>query len=138
MMRLKCQHVAATEAGDEIFQVIFEEKRDQEDRPYLLVSRGFLEEDEGEPDPIYVETQEERLIGHYPTVGAALSRDRFTLTLPEPANETIEVHFKVPDGKFRRIVRTLGIILQRKFKIEETENANQASQPALASRGCSR
>jgi len=124
MMKLECQHVSASEAGDEIFQVLFDAKRGQEDGPYLLISRAYLDEDEGDADPIYVETQDKRLIGHYPTVGAELTRDRFTLTLPTPTNETIEVHFKAPDREFRKIVRTLGIILQRKFTVEEKGNAN--------------
>ena len=134
-MEMKYQHVSASEAGDEIFQVLFEAKREQEDGPYLLISRAFLDEDEGEPSPIYVETRDERLIGHYPTVGAELTRDHLTLTLPAPANETIEVCFKAPDREFRKIVRTLGIILQRKLVIKEEENANQASQPIAGKPG---
>ena len=134
MMELKCQHVSADEAGDEIFQVVFDAKREQEDGPYLLISRAFLEEDEGEADPVYVETHDERLIGHYPSVGADLTRDRFTLKLPAPANETIDVHFKATDREFRKIVRTLGIILQRKLTAGENQDANPTSdgirQPA--------
>jgi hypothetical protein len=124
MLALKCQHASASEAGDEIFQVLFEARRDEDYGPYLLISRAFLEEDDGEADSVYVETQDERLIGHYPTVGAELTRDRFTLTLPAPANETIEVHFKASDREFREIVRTLGIILQRTFTIKEERRAN--------------
>lgn len=50
-MKQKCQHVSASEAGDELFQVLFEAKQDQEDGPYVLIQRTFLEEDEGEPAP---------------------------------------------------------------------------------------
>ncbi|MBN1270045.1 MAG: hypothetical protein JXB04_10675 [Kiritimatiellae bacterium] len=127
MMELRCKHVSADEAGDEVFRVIFEAKHEQEDGPYLLISRAFLEEDEGEAAPIYVETQDERLIGHYPSVGAELTRDRFTLTLPAPASETINVHFKASDKRFRKIVRILGIILQTKLTVGEREGANTAS-----------
>jgi hypothetical protein len=118
MMELRCQYVSASEAGDEIFQVMFEEKPEEEEGPYLLISRAFLEEDEGEVDPVYIETHDKRLIGHYPTVGTELTRDRFTITLPPPANETIQVHFNASDKEFRRVVRTLEIILQKKFTIE--------------------
>ncbi len=116
---MHCQYVSASEAGDELFQVIFEEKREQEHGPYLLISRAFLDEDEGEPSTIYIETLNEDLIGHYSTVGADLRRDQLTLTLPAPANETIEVYFKTPQAEFRQIVRTLGIILQQKLIIKE-------------------
>ena len=61
MTEWKCRHVSAGEAGGEIFQVLFEAERDQEDGPYLLLSRAFLEEDEGEPNLIGVETHGARL-----------------------------------------------------------------------------
>jgi len=35
MMEMKCLHVSADEADDEIFQVMFEEKREQEDGAHL-------------------------------------------------------------------------------------------------------
>ena len=63
MMKLKCKHVSASEAGDEIFQVLFEVQSEQEGGSYVLISRAFLEEDEGEFSPIYLETHDERLIG---------------------------------------------------------------------------
>jgi hypothetical protein len=37
IMKLKCEHTSASEAGDEIFQVMFEAKRDREDGPYILI-----------------------------------------------------------------------------------------------------
>ena len=61
MMKLKCKHVSASEAGDEIFQVLFEVQSEQEGGSYVLISRAFLEEDEGEFSPIYLETHDERL-----------------------------------------------------------------------------
>ena len=57
-MKLKCQHASASEAGDEIYQVIFEEKRDQESGSYVLIQRAWLEEDEGETSRTYVETHD--------------------------------------------------------------------------------
>jgi hypothetical protein len=108
IMELKCQHVSASEAGDEIFQILFKEKREQENGPYLLISRAFLEEDEGEPSPVYIETQDEQLIGHYPTVDAELTRNHLTIRLPSPADDTIEVEFVTSDREFKRIKRMLG------------------------------
>ncbi|MFO7803065.1 MAG: hypothetical protein R6V55_12295 [Desulfovermiculus sp.] len=57
-MKLNCQYVSASEAGDEIFQILMEEERDRDEGPYLLLQRAFLEEYEGN-DPFYVETNDE-------------------------------------------------------------------------------
>ena len=129
MMKVKCQHVSASEAGDEIFQVHFEEKLDQIDAPYVLIQRAWLEEDEGEFSPIYVETHDERLINHYPTVDATLTRTHLELRLPSPANETIEVEFMTSDANFRKVRRMLGIILQKDMAEQDQGNANQKVDP---------
>jgi hypothetical protein len=118
-MKLKCQHVSASEAGDEIFQVCFEVKQDQEDGRYVLISRAFLEEEEGEASPYYVETHDERLTGHYPSVEAELTRNRLVLRLPSPLNNMIEVEFTTSDRNFRKVQQTLGIILQEDMEEEE-------------------
>ena len=83
-MKLNCQHVSASEAGHEIFQVLFAAQPEQEDGPYVLISHAFLEEDEGESSSIYVETHDEGLIGHYPQIDAQLTRSRLTIRLPSP------------------------------------------------------
>ena len=123
-MKLKCQYASASEAGDEIFQVLFREREEQEDGPYVLVQRAWLEEDEGEFSPIYVETHNEDLIGHYPKVEAILTRNQFILKLPPPASETIEVDFNADDRNFQELRRMIGIILQKDLKKEEERNAN--------------
>ena len=112
-MKLKCRKASASEAGDEIFQVLFEVAPEQEDGPYVLIQRAWLEEEEGAASPYYVETHEERLIGHYATLEAELSRKRLTLRLPPPANENIEIDFTTSDTNFQEIQRVLGIILQQ-------------------------
>ena len=48
-MKLKCGYASASEAGNKIFQAMFEAKRDLEDGPYVLIQRAFLEEDEDMP-----------------------------------------------------------------------------------------
>jgi hypothetical protein len=115
-MKLKCQYVSATEAGDEIFQVLFKAVRDQEDGPYLLLQRAFFEEDDGDDEACYIETNEEHLIGHYPKIDAALTRNRLIINLPPPANDTIEVNFQATDSEFQEIRRVLAIILQQDLK----------------------
>jgi hypothetical protein len=111
-MKLDCQYVSAGEAGGEIFQVLFEAERDQKDGPYLLLQRASFGEDEGDDDPCYVETNDERLIGHYPDLDVTLTRNRLTVNLPLPVAETIEADFKATDEEFEQIRRTLGVILQ--------------------------
>ena len=115
-MKLKCQYVSATEAGDEIFQVLFKAERDQEDGPYLLLQRAFFEEDDGDDEACYIETNEEHLIGHYPKIDAALTRNRLIINLPPPVNEMIEVNFQATDSEFQGIRRMLAIILQQDLK----------------------
>ena len=78
-MKLKCKYVSASEAGDEIFQVIFEVRPEEEGRPYVLISRAFLEEDEDEISSIYLETHDEHLTGHYLEIDAELTRNSFTV-----------------------------------------------------------
>ncbi len=120
MMKLKCQHVSVGEAGDEIFQVQFEGVQNQEDGPYVLIQRAWLEEDKDEFSTIYVETHIERLIDHYPEIDAQLTRNHLTLRLPPPANETIDIEFTTSDTNFRKVRRMLEIILQTRGK----ENTN--------------
>jgi len=79
---------------------------------YLLLQRAFFEEDEGDDDPCYVETNDERLIGHYPDLDVTLTRNRLTVNLPLPVAETIEADFKATDEEFEQIRRMLGTILQ--------------------------
>ena len=111
-MKLKCKRASASEAGGEMFQVLFEVNPEQEGSPYVLIQRAWLEEEEGAASPYYVETHEERLIGHYATLEAELSRNRLILQLP-PTGETIEIDFTTSESDFQEIRHVLGIILQR-------------------------
>ena len=114
-MKLKCEHVSADEAGEEIFEVLFEVDPDGEDSPYLLISRAYLTEDIGyeeEHNSVYVETHDERLIGHYEKIKAELGRNFLTLRLPPPLNETIRVDFTTSDRNFMKVKRILKIIFQ--------------------------
>jgi hypothetical protein len=126
-MKLKCKYVGASQAADEIFQVLFEEKRDDIDKPYVLIQRAWLEEDEEESSLIYVETHDLELIGHYPKVDAELTRGHLELRLPARPDGTIEIDFTTSDTNFRKVRRMLGIILQRDFEKEDERNANHTS-----------
>lgn len=127
-MNFECEHVSAGSAGDEIFQVLFESVEEQYDEPYLLIQRAWLEENESEFSPVYVETHNRDLIGHYPTVEAVLTRNHLTLRLPSPANEVLNVDFKISDANFREVSRMLGIILFNDTIDHEHEDANNASE----------
>ena len=111
-MELKAESASATEAGGEIFRVLFEANAEQEDGPYVLIQRAWLEEDEGQFSPCYIETHDERLIGHYTHVDAELTRNHLTLRLPPPADQIIEVDFAISDGSFQEMRRVLEIIFQ--------------------------
>ena len=115
-MKLNCQSVSTSEAGDEIFQILFNAEINQDDSSYLLLQRAFFEEDDGDNVSCYVETNEEYLIGHYPNFHADLSRNQLTLVLPSPTNETIEINFQITDQKFRELRHMLTIVLQQDFK----------------------
>ena len=123
-MKLKCVRASAGEAGDDIFQVLFEANPEQEHGPYVLIQRAWLEENEGAASPYYVETHDERLIGQYATLEVGLSRNRLVLRLPAPADESIEIDFTTPDRDFQEIQHVLGIILQRDLKEEARKNAD--------------
>ena len=112
-MQLKAERASASEAGGEIFQVLFEANPEQEGAPYVLIQRAWLEEDDGESSSCYIETHDERLIGHYTALDAELTRNRLTLQLPTPTDEIIRIDFTTSDGNFQEIRRVLGIILQR-------------------------
>jgi len=111
-MKLKCKHISASEAGDEIFQVLFDVQPEKEDSPYLLISRAFFEEDEGKPSAVYVEINNERLTGHYAKIKAQLERSSFTLRLPPPVDDTIKIDFTTSERNFKKVKRMLRIIFR--------------------------
>lgn len=113
-MEFTCTQASASEAGDEIFQVLFQNNCDPEDfdSPYLLIQRAWLEEDEGGSDGIYVECTNIGLCGHYSGgVVAELTRDSIHLHLPAPANEVIKVRFKASDQEYKEISEMLALML---------------------------
>ena len=113
-MEFTCTQASASEAGDEIFQVLFQNGCDSEDfdSPYLLIQRASLEEDEGDSDGIYVECTNVDLCGHYSGgVVAELTRELIHLHLPAPANEVIKVGFKANDQDYKEISKMLPLML---------------------------
>ena len=115
-MKLICQHVSAGDAGDEIFQVLFEENIDDDNAPYLLLQRAFLEEDEGDDDPPYVETNVVQLTGHHANLCATLTRNSLTVSLPPQKNDIITIEFDITDIQFDKVKRILSIIFQKNLE----------------------
>ena len=122
-MKLNCEHVSVSEAGGDYFQVLFK-KHEKGEGPYLLIQRGFEFDEDEAPDPCYVETHEQRFIGHFTGLGANLSRNRFILRLPPPHRETIQVDFETPDRNFREVMRALRIILHEDLQTDVNNDAN--------------
>jgi hypothetical protein len=123
-MKLKCSRASASEAGGEMFQVLFEANPEQEDGPYVLIQRAWLEEDDRAAPPYYLETHDERLVGHYATLEVELAGKHLILQLPPPESETIEIDFTASDVSFSEIQHVLGIILQRDLEQDARKNAD--------------
>ena len=114
-MEFTCTKASASEGGDEIFQVLFQNDCDSKDfdSPYLLIQRAWLEEDEEDSDGVYVECTNRDLCGYYTGgVIAELTRDLIHLHLPAPANEVIKVRFTTSDQDFDEIDKMLTLMLK--------------------------
>jgi hypothetical protein len=60
MLTINAHHASASDDGDYL-QVAFEERRDEEGSPYLLIQRQFEDED---GDVCYVESHDAEFVGH--------------------------------------------------------------------------
>ena len=114
-MEFKCTKVSASEAGGEIFQILFDNDSDPEDfdSPYLLIQKAWLEEDEGESDGVYVECHEMELCGHFAGVVAELTRNQICVQLPNPVDKIIKVSFQASDKEYDDVSKMLAIILNK-------------------------
>jgi hypothetical protein len=110
-MQIQCNHVSTSEAGDEIYQILFEAERDNVNQPYLLIQRAWFEEDEGRSSTTYIECQNTDLCNHYTGINAELIRTQLIVFLPKPADEVIKVTFHANDEEYTELQRMLGIIL---------------------------
>jgi hypothetical protein len=106
IIKLQCDHVSATEAG-EGFQVLFARAPDS-DEGYVLVQRHFEFPDGGE---CYVETDDREFCGHFRIRGAHLSRSRFQMTFGRKPERRIAVLFDVTDSVYSEVKRVLKTII---------------------------
>lgn len=114
MLTICAHHASASEAGD-YFQVLFEEERDAEGLPYLLIQRQF-EDDDG--DFCYVESHDEELVGHFHIRSARLQRQRLLIAM----NSALEadVTFDINERTFQAIKRVLRIMIPH-LEVSEVE-----------------
>ena len=87
--------------------------------PYLLVQRQFEMFDHGE---CYIETQDERYIGHFQLRLAELTRTRLAFDIARNANNHVEVSFALNAAEFEEVKRIAEII----FGLREPEPEDDA------------
>ena len=113
MLTICAHHASASEAGD-YFRVAFEERRDEEGAPHLLIQRQFEDQD---GDVCYVESHDEEFVGHFRIRSARLGRRRLLIVM----NQALEadVTLDVNERTFREIKRVLRIMIPHLQVTEE-------------------
>jgi len=89
--------------------VLFEAREDAGDpgSPYLVIQRQFEDPDGGR---CYVETHDEKYIGHFRVRRLDLSPSRIVLEIDRPKANVVEVTFALASSDFRRVARVVDII----------------------------
>jgi hypothetical protein len=112
-MRFRAKYVSASESGD-YYQVAFENTDpagdadvDGPDSPYLLIQRQFEDPDGGR---CYVETHDERYIGHFRLRSIEFSPSRLLVEIARDRNNRIEVIFEIGQSEFEEVQRVIDII----------------------------
>jgi len=105
MLTISAHHASASDDGD-YFQVAFEERRDEEESPYLLIQRQFEDED---GDVCYLESHDEEFVGHFRIRAVRLGRRRFLIVV----NQTLEadVALDIDEQTLHAIKRILRIMI---------------------------
>lgn len=114
MLKICAHYASASEDGD-YFQVAFEERREEEGSPYLLIQRQFEDED---GDVCYLESHDEKFVGHFRIRSARLGRRRFLIVV----NQTLEadVALDINEQTFHEIKRILRVMIP-KLQVSEEE-----------------
>ncbi len=110
MFKLKAKHVKASESGGEYFQVSFDEERDSLTN-YFLIQRAFECDEDEEPDPPYLESEDEIFCGHLEFQKVEFNRHRFYIQLADKENNDLEVSFNISEDNYQEVKKTLEIIL---------------------------
>lgn len=107
-MHFHANHVSASEDGD-YYQVLLEAVPDSTDSesPYLIIQRQFEDPDGG---LCYVETHDEKYIGHFRISRIGLSVSRLLLEIDRPKANVVEVSFAIASSDFEQVARVVDII----------------------------
>ena len=107
-MKFHANRVSASADGD-YCQVMFEAIADANDpgSPYVLVQRQFEDPDGGRR---YVETRDEKYIGHFRVRRIEFSPSRFLLEIDRKKDNVVEVTFRIKAAEFKRVARVVYII----------------------------
>ncbi len=107
-VQFHAKHVSTSEDGD-YYQVMFEAGEDAGDpqRPYLVIQRQFEDPDGG---LCYVETHDEKYIGHFRVRRIDLSPTRIVLEIDRPEANVVEVTFGMASSDFKLVARVVDII----------------------------
>lgn len=107
-MLFHANHLSSSEAGD-YHQVQFALQNDADDveGPYLLIQRQIEDLDGG---VCYIETHDEKYIGHFYVTRLDLSPSRLLLEIDRPALNVIEVTFEITSPDFDEVARIIGMI----------------------------
>lgn len=107
-VRFHANHMSGSEDGD-YYQVMFEAREDagNPESPYLIIQRQFEDPDGG---LCYVETHDEKYIGHFRVRRIDLSSTRIVLEIDRPEANVVEVTFGMASSDFESVARVVGII----------------------------
>ena len=113
-MQFHAPDVSATASGD-YFQLSLGQEESAEAEadpyevsgPYLLVQRQFEMFDHGQ---CYIETHDERYIGHFRLKLAKLTRTRLAFDIARNTNNHVEVSFALNASEFEEVKRIAEIV----------------------------
>ena len=128
-MKMNLPYVSISVAGDEYYQVLFEEKKDEGrevidvgnldlDTPYFMIQRQFEMPDGGE---CYVETNNPEYCGHYRIVRAKLGSNRIFLQIDREKSAEVEVIFSASERDYRELKRVMKIMIPHVEFVSERE-----------------
>ena len=108
IMRFHANYVSTSLSGD-YYQAVFEAERDTDDplSHYLLIQRQFEVPDEG---TCYVETHDEKYIGHFLLRRAEFTPERLSIEFDHPSDDLISVTFRIAISDFEEALQVVRII----------------------------
>jgi hypothetical protein len=108
-MRFHANHVSVSTFAGDYYQAMFEadEEADDPRSPYLLIQRQFEDPDD---DLCYVETHDERYIGHFGLRRVEFTLHGLSIELDRPKDNVLAVTFTMAPLDFDEASRVVKII----------------------------